>query len=235
VTKAQILTAARNLVQIYSTDTGATLTDTVLGEMADDAMEEVVLDLIPIMPGQLLSTEDVTLVADQANYTFTNATWLQIMAVQINVTGRTPHEIDIIDPLEKPYAGTVGETAAEPEGCYFMGDTLYFVPTPSTATTGYARVYFINGEAATIATDGPVYLPRVAHRLIAYKAAWLAAIAYDANTGPFKELYGKRLEAVRRTWAGRFQQRPRFIREDIVERTRTDSREAAFYDRDWLD
>jgi hypothetical protein len=229
------LTAARNLLQVYSTDTGATLTDTVLGELADDAMEEVVLDLVPIMPGQLLSTEDIDLVADTANYTLTNTTWLQIYKVELNTSGKTPHEIDIIDPLDKAFIHTVDETSATPEQCYVMGNVIYFVPTPSTATTGYARVYLVNGEATTIAVAGPTYLPRVAHRLIAYKAAWLAAIAYEVETAPFKELYGKRLEAVRRAWAGRFQQKPRFVRESVAERTTMDSREAAFTDLRWPD
>lgn len=233
MTKAEILTAARNLLQVYSTDTGATLTDTVLGELADDAMEEVALDLIPIMPGQLLTTEDVTLVAGTANYTLTNATFLQVYKVELHVTDETPKELDIVDPLEFQFVSTVGETIAEPEKCYFLGNTLYFIPTPSAAATGYARVYLVNGEATTIATAGPTYIPRVAHRLIAYKAAWLAAIAYEVNTAPFKELYAKRLETVRRVWAGRFQSKTRFVREGVRERMNVYPRNSELTDTDW--
>lgn len=233
--KADIITAARDLLQVYSTDTGATLTDTVLGRMVDDAMEEVVLDLMPFMPGQLMTTEDVTLVANQANYSITNTTWLQIYKIEVNVTGRTPHEIDIIDPLQKEYIHVVGETGAEPEHCYFMGNVIYFVPTPSAATTGYVRLYLVNGEAATMATAGPTYLPAILQRLISYRAAWLAAIAYDASPTPFQQLYAERLRKAEKVWTGKFQQNPRFVRESINERTLIDSREKAFYDRDWLD
>lgn len=233
MTKAEILTSARNLIQVYSTDTGATLTDVVLGELADRAMEEVVLSCLPFMPEQLLSTEDITLVAGTANYTLTNTTWLQVYKVELNLTGHTPHEIQKINPLDKTYVHYVGETASEPSYFYTQGDTFYFVPTPSAAQTGYARVYLVNGEATTIATAGPTYLPRMAHALIAYMTAWMAAVAYSANATPFKELYAMRMENIRRAWMHRFRQEPRFIAGSSAERSLLDTRERAFYDLDW--
>jgi hypothetical protein len=46
-------------------------------------------------------------------------------------------------------------------------------------------------------------------------------------------LYMQRLKAVKRLWWGRYQSKTRFIRESAVERSVWDTREAAFYDREW--
>ena len=230
---AALRTATRNLVNVFSTDTGATLTDTVLDDFINDAAEQVVLDLAPYHPSVFMTTETISLVADQAPYALTASTWLQVYKVERNVTGQTPKEIEIIDPLLKTFAHNVGEKAAEPKYCYFQGQSIVFVPTPDTDTTDYATVYLIVGEAATIGSGGPTYIPAIAHRLIAYKAAINAGVMYDASTAPYERLYAARLAQVNRLLAGREQQRPRFVRPSIDTRLTTDSRDPAFYDTEW--
>lgn len=229
MTLAEIKTATRNLVNVQSTDTGATLTDTILTDVVNDAAEEVVLDLVPIMLHQFLGTENITLVAGTANYSLT-AEFLQIYKIEKNVTDDSPTEITIIDPLDKQFVHTIGETIEEPIYCYFIGNAIYFVPTPSAAKTNYAKVYFVRPEAATIVTDGPTYIPRIAHRLIVYKAATNAGIMYDADVGPYIALYQKRLMAITRVWAERYHQKPRFVRPSVHERATLDARDRAFFD-----
>jgi hypothetical protein len=235
MTKAEILSSVRYACNETSTDTGGLLSDT--GNLADflnDAMEQVTLDLFPTMPGQFLTSENVTLVANQANYTLTNS-FIQIYKVEKNITGENPREIAIIDPLEIQYYMATGDTDGEPNACYFVGDTLYFVPTPSAAYTNYAKVWEVVREAATMATAGPTYIPAIAHRLIVYQAASIVQkmMGNDAGSNRFLELYARRLEQVRKVWTGRFQQNPRFIRDSSLERSAVDTRLSVDYDKDW--
>lgn len=229
MTKAEIIISTRNLVNFQTENTVSKLTDAVLTDLINDSAEDVVLDLIPLMAHQFLGTETITLVAGTANYSLTSS-FLQIYKVEKNVTSENPTEITIIDPLDKQFVHYIGETIEEPDYCYLMGDTIYFVPTPSAAKTNYATVYFIRPEASSIAETGPVYIPRVAQRLIVYKAAANALIMYDENPGPYIALYQKRLIAVARVWAERYHQKPRFVRPSVHERATLDSRDRAFYD-----
>lgn len=69
MTKAQIISQARYLINEVSTDTGALLDDTGnLEDFVHDATEQLVLDLVPYMPSQFIQTKTIDLVADQANY-----------------------------------------------------------------------------------------------------------------------------------------------------------------------
>lgn len=238
MTKAQILSQARYLINEVSGDTGALLSDTGnLLDFVDDAMEVLLMELLPFMPLQFCGTENITLVADQANYTLT-AEWFMIYKIERNVTDKSPREIEIIDPLQHQYYTNVGETEASPAQCYILGDTFYFVKTPSTATTDYAKVYFVRPEATTIPTAGPTYIPRPFHRCIGYMAAALAAQFMGADPTGFIGLYQKRLEAGKRVWFGRFQSQPRFVQASIHERRFIDDRDRVLWDVDsefWLD
>ena len=235
MTKAELITATRNLANEVSTDSGALLDDTAnLLDFINDAIEIVVLDLIPYMPGQFLGTETITLVANQANYSMT-AKFLQIYKVERNESGKSPREIDIIDPLEKQFYMNIGDTEEFPKRCYFQGDVLYFVKTPSTAITDYANVYYIQTEATTLVDGGPAVIPAVAHRLIVYMAAALVAVMMEVDPSKFYALYSNRLAKVLRVWAGRYQSKTRFIREGIRERRMRDERDPTSYDTEWSD
>lgn len=214
MTKAELIISTRNVLNVQSTDTGATLTDAVLGDFLDDAAEEVVIDLLPSMPLQFCITENITLVSGTQKYTLTGE-FIQVYKVEKSVTASAPSEIEIIDPLEVQNYMKVGDTSAAPVICYFLGKDIYFVPTPSAAVTNYCKVYLVTPEAATIATNGPVYIPRLAHRLIVYKAAANASIMYDVNPAPYIALYKKRITSLASTWLGRFHQRARFIRKPV--------------------
>jgi len=233
MTKAELITSVRGLVNENSGDSGALLSDTGnLLEIIHDATEVVMLDLVPIMPGQFLTSENVTLIAGTANYTLTNSFW-QIWKVEKNITGDRPIELEIIDPIEMQYHTYVGESENEPHACYFIGDTIYFVRTPGQAYANYAKVWEIRPEAATMATNGPLYIPAVAHRLIAYHAAAIVYEMMEKDPSPFFVMYARRLDKVEKIWRGRFQSQPRFVRPSVTERQGISSGTLEDYDRDW--
>lgn len=235
MTKAQILQSVRNLTNEVSTDSGALLDDDEnLLDFVEDATEEVVLDLLPHIPRQFCGTENISLTANTADYTLT-AEWFQIYKIARNTTDKTPREIQIIDPLEEQFYTSVGDTEENPDQCYILGDTITFVKTPSTAKTNYAKVFFVRPEAVTMPDTGPAYIPRAAHRMIVYKACALACFMSSAIAGHFITLYEKRKSAFLRTWAAREQQKPRFVRDSVFDRTSHFDLEAAFYDLDWID
>jgi len=235
MTKAQILQSVRYYVNEVSTETGALLNDSGnLLDFVEDAVEDVTLDLVPIMPMQLCTTETITLVANQANYTLTTTAYLGVYKVERYVTNQPPKEIDIIDPLDLQFYTNIGETNANPDACYFLGDTIYFVPTPSEAKA-YARVWLIQSEPASMATAGPTYLPRQTHRLVVYRTMLNLASLMNTNLNQFAVLYNERLRKIRRIWAGRYQQEPRFVRASKHSRRVIDARERAFYDKFWRD
>jgi hypothetical protein len=233
MTKAQILQAVRDIVNEQSTDAGALLDDAanLLG-FVDDAIEQVVMDLIPVMPMEFLASEFVSLVAADVDYDLTGEYW-RIYKVEKYVAGQNPTEIDILDPLNLQYATQIGESVDEPHSCYIIGKTLYPVPIPAASKTNYFRVWGIRPEATTLPDLGPTYIPRPAHRLIVYWAAGIIATILGGKPESFQKLYQYRLGKVRELYAGKFQQSPKFVRESVAERTTRDEREKVFYDPDW--
>ncbi len=218
MTKAELLAACRNIIGEQDSDAGALLSDTGnLLEFLHDATEQVVLDLLPVMPTAFRSSENVTLIAGTANYALTGPI-LQIEKVERTVTGEPPIELEIIDPIDFAYHTDTGETEADPHAVYFIGDTVYFIKTPSTAKTNYAKVWFYKSEAATMATGGPAMIPSYAHRLIIYKTCAIVATMLERDTSPYMALYAHRLQQVQRVWAGRFQSQTRFVRPAAGER-----------------
>ena len=232
MTKAEIRTAVRNITKEWSTDAGTLLPsgDVILDFFIEWAVEDVVLDLVPLMPESFLDYEDIDLVANQANYSLT-AEWLQIWCMQKNVTDKNPVTIPYIDVDQRQYKEYVGETAEDPEGFYLDGDTIMFVPKPSTAKTDHVRCWIIVPEAATMATDGPVYIPRVAHKLIVLRAAILIAQMNDQiDTQNLWTLYRIGYERVTDIFHYRIQQQPRFLKGSFFEKQTLDTRDKAFYD-----
>ena len=233
MTQAELITATRNIVNEVSTDAGALLNDAGnLLDFLNDALEQVTLDLLPVMPDQFLTSELLSLTANVAYVTPTN-TYLWITKVEKYTTDDTPKEIEIIDQLRLQYYTKIGETSSEPRAVYFLGNVPYFVPTPSTSVTSYARLWGVRMETAGVPVAGPTYLPAIAHRLIAYKAAIMIATMLEADYRGIAALYAQRLESIKRIWWRRYQSKPRFVRESAVERTIWDTREKAFYDLDW--
>lgn len=233
MTKAQILQSVRDLVNEQSADVGALLDDAanLLG-FVDDAIEQVVMDLIPFMPMEFLASEFISLVAGTTNYTITGEYW-RIYKVEKYVSGENPTEIDLIDPLNIQYATRVLETNDQPHSAYIIGSKIYPIPIPAKTIANYYRIWGISAEAVTLATNGPTMIPRPAHRLIAYWAASLVATILGGKPEKFQKLYQYRLEQVKKLYAGKFQQSPRFVRESVTERTTRDERERVFYDPDW--
>jgi len=233
MTKAAIISYARTLVNEISTDAGTLLADAgnVL-EILEDAVEQVVLDLAEIYPNELQASELVSMVANDKDYTLTNE-YLQILKIEKCVTGENPTEMEIIDPLQRQYIETHGETHARPYGAYVVNGVLFIYPTPSAALTNYVQVWGIKAEATTMVDAGPSAIPRHAHRLICYWMAMLVANILGADEKRFAQLYQYRLQKLLSVQSGKFQQSPRFVKESSVERTTRDTRERAFADRDW--
>ncbi len=233
MTRAEIITDIRNLINEQSTDAGALLNDAGnLLTFIDDAAQQVMLDLMPIMPGQFLATENISLVANTQAYTFTASFW-QIWKIERNVTNESPREIDIIDPLEAEFYAKVGETDTEPRACYLLGDTLYWVPTPSASYSNFAKAYLVRPEAATVPSGGPAYLPAVCHRLIVYQACVIIATMLERDTSPYEKLYARRFIKVNEVWRARNQQSPRFVNPSVALRRSADMRDPALYDKGW--
>lgn len=230
MTKSELVISTRNLVSAQVPRAKGSLPDAVLLDLINDATEEVVLDLVPFMPLQFCGTETISLVNGTGSYALSNE-YLEIYKVEKNVSDNNPTEIEIIDPLDKQFAHYVDETEDEPKQCYFLGDTVYFVPTPSADKTDYVKIYFVRPEAAVIATAGPSYIPRTAHRLICYKAATLAAGLYGGDVNFFISLYRKRLKAFLDVYNRKFQQKVRFVRPSVSSRITRDTRENI--DWDW--
>lgn len=231
MTKAEIIQATRYLVNELSTDSGALMSDT--GNLQDfvyDAQEQVVLDLVNVMPDQLLTSEDVNLTASQSYTTLTTSFW-QVWDIQLALSNETPRAIRMIDPSDMQYFKYNGQTTQYPPYCYVTGGRINWVPTPSQNVTAYATAFLIRPEAATMGTAGPSYLPAVTHRLIVYQAAILAGTAFGAITSGLEKLYARKFYSIRKAWAGRFHQQPRFVKESVLSRTTYDDREAAFYDK----
>lgn len=234
MTRAQIITSVRNLVNEISSDSGVLLEDEGnLLEYVNDSMEQVVMELMEFMPEQFLIPETISLVANQPNYTLSTP-FFQIYKVEKNTTDEAPREIQVVNQIEKPYWGNVGETETEPTACYFRGDTLYFWPTPSVTTANYAVAWLIRPELETMPVNGPTYIPRSAHRLIVYRTAQLIATLLEANTGNFEKLYALRMYAVRQTWLRRVRSQPRFVMPSVEERAARSGRDSTLYDKGWL-
>lgn len=238
MTKAAILQAVRDLVNETSGAAGALLSDVgnLLG-FVEDAVEQVVLDLVDTYPNELLTYKDVSMLAGVKTYALSAAPaveFWQILKISKTVAGENETEMDVIDPLSLQYAETHDETNARPYGANIINGTLYVYPTPSEAITDYIRIWGIRPEAVAMPDPtGPAYLPRMTHRLIVFWAASLVATMIGANPDKFILLYSNRLEKIKSMQKGKFQQAPRFVRESVVERTTRDVRERVFYDLDW--
>ena len=233
---AEIRTGVRNITKEWSTDAGTLLPsdNTILDMLISWAAEDVVLDLVSVvsdLQSVFLGSENITLIASQANYSLT-AEWLQIYCIQRNVTNENPEIIPYIPVDEKLRVMYIGETAVDPEGFYLVGSTIYFVPTPSTAKTSYATVWFIRPEAATIPTAGPTYIPRIAHKLIVLRTAILISKMNDqADIGGLAALYQNMLDRVTDVLGYRVQSQPTFLKSSFSEKQISDTRDKAFYDK----
>jgi len=177
----------------------------------DSALDLVTLDLAKIIPESFIVAENITLVADQNNYTLT-AAWLQVWDFQKNVTGDNPVPITYLGVHERAGNEYVGQTDPEPWGWYYMGETICFVPTPSAAKTNYAKIFVIAKDAVTIPTAGPTYIPAIAQRLIPLKAAVFVALANGNNmASSYEVMYRQMLSSVEKVLSSRVQGQPRFL------------------------
>jgi hypothetical protein len=233
MTKAEIQTAVRDILKEQETDAGTLLPadNLLLQRYIEWGTEQVTLDLIDWLPEKqdFIDYEDITLIANQANYTLT-AEWLQIWCMQRIETARAPTTIGYIDIDQRAYEATIGETAEDPNGWYLDGTTIYFVPTPSAAKTNHIRCWMIVPEGATMATAGPAYIPRIAHKLIVFQAAILIGIMNEYDIRTLVAMYEKMLDKVVGVVGYKIQQQPRFLKGSHFEKAGISTRDRAFYD-----
>jgi hypothetical protein len=234
MTLAELRSAVRYLSKEWETDSGTLFPsdNTLLDLYLNWACEQVVLDLVEFLPETFLTYEDITLVASQAPYTLT-AEWLQIWAIQKNVTSEAPKLIPYRDVKQLPFKGYTGETAEFPKCWYLKGKSICFWPTPSVAKTTYARAWIIQPEVATIVAAGPSIIPRVAHKLISIQACILAAIMNETSITSLETLYARLLGQVRGVIGVQVQQQPRFLGESVLDLENVEARDKAFYDGHW--
>jgi hypothetical protein len=231
MTLAELRSATRYLIKDWETDAGTLLPsdNALIDILLNWACEQVVLDLVEFMPETFLDYEDISLVAATAAYTLTKE-WLQIWAIQKNVTSESPKLIPYRDIKLHPFKTYVGETAEHPKCWYYSGSSIAFKPTPSTAKTNYARVWIIKPEAAAIVTGGPAIIPRIAHKLIPIQACILIAVMNELSINAMELLYARMLGQVRGVLGFRVQQQPRFLGESILDLESVEARDKALYD-----
>ena len=230
MTKAEIRTRIQNLVRDTYGAAGTWLGQdpTIIDEFIDDALEDVVLDLMIFMRGKFAGEETIDLEADEPDYTLT-AEWWQIYKMERNVTDKRPKEIEIVKPTDKARYMYVGQTQEHPDACIILGETITFLPTPSTDKADYANCIFVRPEAVTLAAGGPAYMPRPAHRMIVYSAAAKIATMKGENPATLMSFYNKRLKEVKRIFTAQDQQSPKFVGASREEKVFVDTRE----NRDW--
>jgi len=230
MTQAQLRTAVRNITKEWETDSGTLFPtgDVVLDFYIEWACEDVVLDLVEFMPEDFLTSEDISLVANDFDYDLT-AEWLMLWSLQRKVTDKSYKDIPYIPVNDRP--DYVGETAEEPLGFFLKGTTIIFCPTPSAAKTDYARAWIVVPESASMAEDGPVYIPRMAHKLIPLEAAILIGYMNDLDIKGPVALYKIQKDRVIDSLTNRIQQQPQFLRPSVFSRISGDRRDKAFYDK----
>ena len=232
MTLAEIRTAVRSLSKESETDdeTIFPADNVLLDFFINMACELVVIDLAEFMPEVFLNYEDISLEASEPEYTLT-AEWMRVWAMMKNVTNENPTIIPYIDIQSLQSRMYTGETAADPEAWTLKGDTVIFVPTPSTAKTEYARFWYIATEAATMAAGGPAIIPRMAHKLIPLMACIVFSAADGADTKRWENIYAYALPKIRDMYQFRVQQQPRFIGGSFLDKANADTRDRALYDK----
>lgn len=231
MTLAQLRTAIRNIVKEWDTDSGTLFpsNNTMLDFYINWATEDVALELADYIPTDFLDYEDITLVADQNNYDLT-AEWLQIWAMQKNVSDESPKIIPYIPVHSRAYKEYVGQTSSEPAGWYLDGTTIMFTPTPSTAKTDYARCWIIVPEGESVGANGPTYIPRIAHKLIVLEAAILVGTMNGVELRDLMILYKMQFERVTNVLAYRIQQQPNFLQDSMFSRQQITTKDPALFD-----
>jgi len=191
-----------------------------------------------VAAGTLTLDEDDSLTAEGAGNTIVitqqDPVWM-IWNILRNVSNQQPRDIEIIQTDEQHYFGNVGETEATPMQAMVIGNQIYFVKTPSTATSNYAKVWLVRPEAFTLPTNGPKYLPRPAHSLVCLKAAAKISVMRKGNPAIFESLYKDKKDKILKLFRRFNQQGAEYVKPGYSERIMRDDREAAFYDLDWVD
>lgn len=232
MTLAQIETAVRNLAKDTSAEAGTLFPsdNTLLDFFIDSAAELVVIDLVPYLPTFFLDYEDITLVANDQDYTLTKE-WLQIWNLAKNVSGEDPQPIEYIPWHDELVAQYVGETMEYPRAWTLRGNQIIFLPKPSTGVTNYARVHIIKPEAAVMVAGGPAMIPRVAHRLVVLKAMELVSTMLEVKiVQVWEKLYAKFFGGITKVLGNLVQGQPRFLGNAFREKQYVDRRDKALFD-----
>lgn len=231
MTLAEIRQTVRDVLKEAETDAGTLLPtgNLLLDRFINWGTEEVVLDLVPHMQEVFLTSENISLVANQSDYDLT-AEWIRIWCIVKNVSGSSPRPIRYIDRDDIAYKMYVGQTAEHPARFTLTGDSITFVPTPSTAKTNYATAWVIATEVASMVATGPAYIPRMAHKLIPLKTVILISKMNEYDLSGAVALYSMLLDRVIENYAYRIQGEPRFLKSSALEKSVISSLDPALHD-----
>jgi hypothetical protein len=232
MTLATFRTTVHNLAKEQNTDAGALLVadNVLLDYFINAACQTVVLDLAKEVPHLFLAYEDITLIANIQSYTPTKD-WLQIMSFNRRVTGKAPYPLQFVPWHSEANLINTGDTDANPAAYTIVGKAIYFIPTPSTATAAYARLWVIEAEADPMVANGPTKIPAVAQHLIPLQAMILISSMMETTIQAWAALYGAALKRVTNLLGSPIQGQPRFLGPSFADTLGSDSREKAFYDK----
>lgn len=232
MTLATLRSAVRNLVREQSSDTGALFVadNILLDYFINAACATVVLDLSKECPHLFLTYEDITITANTQTYTLTKS-WLQIWSMNRKVTGKAPWPLQYIPWSSEARLINSGDTASEPAAYTVVGQSIYFIPTPSTTTAGYCRAWIIEPEADPIVTNGPTKIPAIAQHLIPYQAMIQINSMLETTMQTWAAIYGAMLKKVVDVLGNPIQGQPRFLGPSFADTLGSDGREKAFYDK----
>lgn len=228
----QLRQAIRNLCKEQSTEAGALFpADNILLDFfINQACDYVVLDLAKEMPHRFLSFEDISFTANLQYYTLTTE-WMQVWSMNRNVAGKSPTPIPHVPWTAELLSQYTGQTSADPEGYTIVGNSFYFLPTPSVAKTDYARAWILEPELPTLAAGGPTKIPRMARGLIPYAAMISICTMLEVSANNWAGLYAALQKKVVDVLGNPIQGQPRFIGPSFREAIDSDSREKAFFDK----
>jgi len=186
MTKDQLRTLTRQLLEEYGTEAGTRFPsgDVILDSHIDTGAVIVSCDLMEFDFISFLTSENIGLTAT-AEYTLT-ADWVYIWAIQ--KTGTAIDVLPYIQPEKLPFPATA---AANPTHWSLKGRTIIFHPTPNAVQANYARVWVMVRETDDLPEAGPTYIPPIAHRLIAIKAASSAMAAIGEDTALIESFYDR--------------------------------------------
>ncbi len=231
MTQEELRSAVRNLAHDYASEATSKFdaSNYLLDYFIGAAYDHVMCDMAREAPHRILTYEDLTLTANTAT-TAPTKEWIQIWTINRAVSGQTNRPIPYIPWHDQMLAMYQGETKAEPDAWSIYQNSIYWLPTPSTTTAAYARMWIVPSEGS-MPTAGPTYLPRIAHRLIPLQTMVLIAMMLKDAAAPWLTMYELLLKKISYSVGLPVQGQPRILSPAFSDKISLDDRDPALIDR----